>query len=376
MGLFDSIQNTVGGAIGGVVGGAGSFIGAPEFGISESFSGSPLPENTQGLAPSGNGLSTVPLSQNSISNYNNSLTQTVAQTPTQTSAPQGNTLGATSTAASQASTAAAQAQALAAQQAAAATAQNASNIDKAQQRIETSGTNEFNRSRNNLLTQANSIQNGFGDAVGALNQSRENIALDRANQIAGIESGILEGLRSGQVNLAAANASDSSAALQLARAYSQLAAQQGSDVANQAALENRDVDQQLSTVERDKDEQLRQLQVAQQQAVTDITSDVENKLLALDEQAQGLDLAGRVQVEQTKNALRQEGQKLLQAVIQGLQQGLQGVSPISQEQATANAQGLAQLGRPTTPTNLGTLGQANQVGTVLQPLARVTRDEE
>lgn len=148
-------------------------------------------------------------------------------------------------------------------------------------------TNSYSQNNRNTVQNIKSGQT-------AINRTRENTALNLRRGMAGIVNSIRQGLRSGAVQLANMNASDSGASEALARAYSRLGNTQVGDIRNQAFLENRDTDLQQQQLDQTRSNALADFKTYRDTEVDRISSSLLNQLQVLDANAQAQGVNGKV----------------------------------------------------------------------------------
>lgn len=251
----------------------------------------------------------------------------------------------------------------AAAQAAATRARNSNTITTAQGRIGASGDTAFNELYNSFNTGARSLVDTIRTGQLGIDRGRQNVELNKLNAVSGLNEQIRQGIQSGQIQLAAGNASDSSGREQLARAYAKIGAAQASDIYNEAALGNTDLDYDQDALDLQAAEGLRQLDVFKEEEKNRIGFEVENELLALEEQAADLGLGGQIQVQAMKQQIIDRGIQRLLEIDSFLQEGLGQIAPQSQGQIQAEAQRLRSVGRPNEAINFGNLTQSGPANT-------------
>lgn len=255
--------------------------------------------------------------------------------------------------------------------------ENINQINTDQDLISQSGQQAFNSVFNRYNTGARGLVDKVRTGQENIDRSRQNVELDKLNSLSGLSQQIRQGIQSGNIRLAAGNASDSSGADQLARAYQSVGTQQGNAIFNEAALGNRDIGFDQSELDLQASEGLRQLEVYKDEEKNKIGFDIENKLLALEEQAVGLGLNGQVEVQQMKDQIINEGIAQLLEVDNFLKQQMAGINPQGQDAIQAEAQQLRTLGRPQ-GFNFGDLTQSGPANTgfELPLLGARSRSEE
>lgn len=190
-------------------------------------------------------------------------------------------------------------------------------------------TNTYGTNNRNTVQ---SIQSSQED----INRSRENTALNLRRSMSGIVDSIRQGLRSGAVQLANINASDSGATEALARAYARMGNQQVGDVRNQAALANRDTDVLQKKVDQQEQNALADFATYRSTETDRISNDLYNQLRVLDANAAAQGVNGKVDLG-LRDRLINDAIAKLNAIDQQTTQALAGINPLTQDQIYANA---------------------------------------
>lgn len=128
----------------------------------------------------------------------------------------------------------------------------------------------------------------------AINSTRENTALNLRRGMSGIVNSVRQGVKSGGVQLANMNASDSGAAEALARAYAELGNKQTISVRDQAATENRGTDVQQKALTLQEQNALADFNQYRTTETDRISNDLYNQLRVLDANASAQGVSGRV----------------------------------------------------------------------------------
>lgn len=152
------------------------------------------------------------------------------------------------------------------------------------------------------------------------------------------------GVRQGGTMLAQKNATDSSAAEGLARAYGDMGQRQMSTLGNQYELENRDIGLQQAEFDQQRATGLRKFDENKVQAVNSIVADAQSRLAQLDAAMVDADMPTRIQMEQEKNAIKQEAMGILSQFDQQLSQGAAGVQATGVDDRRRTAADLATRG--------------------------------
>lgn len=249
-------------------------------------------------------------------------------------------------------------------------------IDSGLNNIRQSGTDAFGKSYNDLHQNLLNAARGFSDTQGTINNNRANNELSRMNSIQDILGYVRQGLQQGGSRLAANNATESSATGALQRAYNQIGSQKTRSVNNQAGLKTAEIDQsqqQLGTqIQRAKDD----LVTTRNNTVNDIGNNVRNQLAALDQQAIGLSLPGRIAIDQEKQNIVNQGMAQLQQLDQYFNDQLGQLHQLTPEETAARAVALQQAGAASSnPFNLGLAGQQEVSGPAIDQLPLFTRSK-
>lgn len=114
------------------------------------------------------------------------------------------------------------------------------------------------------------------------------------------------GIRSGGVMLANRNASDSSAAGALSRAYGDIGRRNLSQVGNEYELENREIGLMQGNLDAQRASGMRKLSDSKEQIVGNIVQEARNALAQLDASMANASLPERIAIENEKEAIRQQ----------------------------------------------------------------------
>lgn len=183
-------------------------------------------------------------------------------------------------------------------------------------------------------------------AQDAINQKGiQNEASKRAGT-ADILSMVGRGIRSGGVTLANKNASNSSAADAIARAYGDIGQREQSKVNNQYALANEDIGSQQKALQ-DQENLYRDATYAnnKEQIIGGIVQSAQGQLAELDNALRGASLPDRIAIENEKAKVRDMARGELQKYDVLLNQELASAHANSQDENRAKATELSQLGQ-------------------------------
>lgn len=229
------------------------------------------------------------------------------------------------------------------------------------------GTTAYNNLRSGFNNQKGAIYSSANDAASATGLGLGNSILDlvdslrtaqtsidnrginnelaRQRGVSDVNASIGRGIRSGGVTLANKNASDSSAAGAIARAYGDIGQRQLSDIGNQYELENQDIALAQEDLGRQAAAGQRRIQTSKEQAVNSIVSDANNQLAALDAAMANASLPDRIQIDAEKNAIRQSVLQTLAQYDSQLSRGVQGIRALDTNARMAEATRRGQLGQ-------------------------------
>lgn len=153
------------------------------------------------------------------------------------------------------------------------------------------------------------------------------------------------GIRSGGVMLANKNASDSSAAGALARAYGDIGRRNLSQVGNQYEMQNRNIGQQQLSLDEQRASGMRKIGDSKEQIIGNIVAEARNGLAALDAAMAGASLPDRIAIEQEKENLKRQIIGQLSQFDELLAQQTSTVNPMSAEGRMSEANRLISLGQ-------------------------------
>lgn len=171
------------------------------------------------------------------------------------------------------------------------------------------------------------LRNSILDFIDTLRTGQQQIdnrginnELARQRGTADVYQSMNQGIRSGGVTLANRNASDSSAAEAIARAYGDIGRRQMSDIGNQYEMENVEIGMSQEDLARQRASGLRRFESAEEQAVTSIVADATDKLSALDAAMANASLPERIALNSEKNAIRNQVESVLEPYMSKLSQ--------------------------------------------------------
>lgn len=221
------------------------------------------------------------------------------------------------------------------------------------------------------------IQNGQDD----INSGMANNALNLRRSMSNIAGGIRQGIKSGGVQLANMNATDSGAADAMARAYATMGNQQAGDANNEAALKEAELGTQQTKLARDRDEGVAGFDRERDAEVNRIRGDLRNKLAMLDAQGAAEGVDGAVDMGIVDRVINQAVAQLA-AVDQMRGQRLGQVQALDKSGANAKAAEMDVAGMEgTSPFSASTEGIAfgvggeSPMGAATSQLPQYARDE-
>lgn len=172
---------------------------------------------------------------------------------------------------------------------------------------------------------------------GQIDNRGVNNAMAKQRGVADIMGSMSRGIKSGGVTLANRNATDSTAANAIARAYANIGQRQMSDVGNQYELENQEIGLEQEDLTRQLASGQRKIMSSKEQSVNSIVSDAQNQLAALDAAMINASIGDRVAIDQEKNAIRQNVLGQLAQYDSQLSQGVGGIRATDNNARVAEA---------------------------------------
>lgn len=217
--------------------------------------------------------------------------------------------------------------------------------------FDTQKQNVYGTSREAAQNAAISRQSGILDFIESMKSGQRAVdergvqnELGKRQGTSSILDMVSRGIHQGGVMLAGKNASDSSAADQIGRAYGDIGHRELSTLGNQYELENRNIGMAQEDLNTQRGTGLRKFDENKMQTVNNIVLQARDRLAQLDAAMVEADMPGRVQIEQEKEAIKQEALGILGQFDQQLSQGVQGVNPASVDDRRRTAAGLATAG--------------------------------
>jgi len=196
--------------------------------------------------------------------------------------------------------------------------------------------NEF-RTRN--MGAVNTLRSGQED----INTARANNALNLRRTMAGIASGVRQGLKSGGVNLANMNALDSGASEAMARAYARAGNQQAGSASNEAQLATNQLNTTQENLNRTRQQNLEELKTWRGTETARVSNDLWDKLATLEADARAGGYGGVVDMG-VRDRLIAEAAAQLDAIDSRTQQELGSIRGLTPEEVQARAMQMEQAG--------------------------------
>lgn len=203
--------------------------------------------------------------------------------------------------------------------------------------IVSGGNAGFDVNRLDLQNQANKVMDDAQRGQRQLNTARDNQALNYMNNVEDIRNYVRDSLTGANTQLAGMGATNSSAAGEMARIYSEVGQGKLAKAGNADALKQNELNSQQGELDIAKAAALRDLNNSKEKAILTIGQDVQNKLTELDNQGRNLGLNGQVQIEALKQQVVNEGSNKLRRVSDWLNSQLSTVKGQSADTTQANA---------------------------------------
>lgn len=196
--------------------------------------------------------------------------------------------------------------------------------------------------RNNILDFIDSLRSGQS----GIDNQRINNEVNRQRGTSDVLGMVSRGLQSGGVMLANRNASNSSAAEAIARAYGELGQRQQSGVNNQFSMGERGIDQAQQAFDTQRQSGLRRFATDKVSKIDEIVGNAQNAFAELNQQAANADITDRVAIEQEKENIRNQVLSQLAELDQVLG-GQESIQAAGRDQIRSQATGLNQSGAAT-----------------------------
>ena len=231
-----------------------------------------------------------------------------------------------------------------------------------EQQAQSAARNQFNTGRDSINSGVTSkvndyvanqrfdieaLLNQYQSQQGGIDDSRINSTINRQRGTQDILGMMGRGIQSGGTMLANRNASDSSAAGAIARAYGQLGQRQQSGINNQFEQQNNslnkaqtDLDKSKSLAYRQKNDEFTR---GQPEAIAE---EARKQFQALNDMALGAGITERIQIEQEKERIRGETLSRL-AELDSMVGGLNNIQGMGQDQIGQQAQQRMAAGQAT-----------------------------
>lgn len=212
-----------------------------------------------------------------------------------------------------------------------------------------------------------------------INQGRVNNALSLRRTTQQIGQGVRQGIKSGGVYLANANALDSSASGALAKAYARQGGMQLNQASNQAALKGQEYDTTQANLERQKNDTLRSLSLFRNNEVDRIGRELEAKLQAVEQDAAGKGATGFLNVLEQKNSVTNDAYARLDRLDQVLKDRMAAAKSLTPEQINAQSVQADQAGAAANPFDYNpttVIAPGGVPQTQIQPLSIAPRKQD
>lgn len=172
-----------------------------------------------------------------------------------------------------------------------------------------------------------------------------NNELAKRQGVAGVRGMVGRGIRSGGVVLANKNASDSSAAGAIARAYADIGGREMRGIGNQYETGNREIGLQQQDLEAQGNRFARNYEQEKVDTVNAITTEARNKLAALDAEMLDAELPDRIAINQEKAKIKAEALERLSKYDQLLRDKRSAIKAITPEERARQALEAQNAGR-------------------------------
>lgn len=226
--------------------------------------------------------------------------------------------------------------------------------------------NIFGSSLDAARTAGIGLKSNILDFIDSLRQGQRSIdssavdnELARQRGTQDVYSSVNRGIQSGGQMLTNRNASDSSAAEAIARAYGDIGRRSLSQVGNQYELNNRSLGEQQQILDEQRAAGIRKFGESKEQIVGNIVVQARNSLAALDAAMLEASLPERIAIEQEKENIRQQVLAELSQYDALLTSQAGAIAPTSQADRISEATRLGAAGRaPSTAFNFDTMPAA------------------
>lgn len=236
------------------------------------------------------------------------------------------------------------------------------------------GSDAFGSAQRNLQGGAESLFNTINQGQKAINTSRDNVELGRLSGIKDIISFVRNGIRQGGMRLANGNATESSAAGELGRIYSQMGGDRSRAVNNKAFIDNRNIDTQQGNLDLQKTTGVTDWNRQRDEIVSNIGQQVRSQLAQLDAQGTGMGITGKINVDAEKQKIIDAGMAQLNQVDGWLRSQMGGITPQDMATTKTNAIALQNGGQSdVTPFDFGTFAGQQMMGPAIDQLPLFTR---
>jgi hypothetical protein len=258
-------------------------------------------------------------------------------------------------------------------------AQAAENARITQEGYRTSGQQSVTDTTNKYNADVTGFLGTLEGSQNEINSGRSNNALNQRRSMSNIAGGIRTGLRSGGVQLANMNATDSGAADAMARAYATMGNQQAGDVNNEAALKENELMANQQTLNSRRDERIGQFDAEKEAEVSRIRGDLANKLAVLDASARAEGANGVVDMGMV-DAIVNDAVAKFQGINANRQARLGNIKGLSADEVNRKAAEMDQAGiegtSPFAPTDSLAMTGQQAPGAAISQLPFYTRPKD
>lgn len=185
---------------------------------------------------------------------------------------------------------------------------------------------------------------GYGKGQNAIDRGSVQNELSREQGRRGVMDMVGTGMRSGGVVLNNANATNSSAAEQLAKAYGQLGRSEMTTVGNQFALGQNNIRAQQEDLNLGVEDFRRNAQLSKKLSVNNIVTETTEKLAQLNSAAMNANIPDRIAIEAEKTRIRNEAMSRLSSLDGLIDKGVKSRGPASADTNRGEAYKLLNAG--------------------------------
>lgn len=230
-------------------------------------------------------------------------------------------------------------------------AAEAQRLQQAREQFSAGKTNIYDSARSGAAGFVGSQRNNILDFIDSLKQKQTGIdrtriksELGKRRASQGIMGMVGRGIQSGGVMLSNRNASDSSAAGAIARAYQELGNRQQAEVNNQYAIEQQDINVDQQGLDTQRQSGMRRFGSEKDATVNSIVEQARSAFATLNEAAIGAGITERIAIEQEKETIRQQALSQL-AELDSTLSGANNVQAMGRSGILSETDKLARLGQ-------------------------------